>query len=171
MRAARSQRGAMMSCKQQIKNQNHIVPKRAYLHFAVSASTYGFDPTERQFIVSVLNKREDLKWFVTTEPLAADWHIALETQFYIDQRVPDCAIGQTYTYTKHRPFLTRISNEHWHQRPEPLEAFPDLWAYRMYLIVQQLCAIERKPFLRETKGANVLDVFGLNATKTDASYN
>ena len=119
----------------------------------------GIDDLDRVFILKILNEREDLKWVATQKPEEAMWHICMETQFFIDQRVPDDSIGESYTYVRQYPFLTRLSYDHWNRRPNPAEAFEDLYAYRRYILIKQLTRLERKPFLVEAFGANVLDAF------------
>lgn len=135
-------------------------PHQGKLYFAISETIpEGIHPLDRAFILKILNERPDLKWTVTQTPEEADWHITIETQFYIDQRVPDESIGESYTYVHQYPFLTRLSFEHWNRRPAPKEAFDDLYAYRRYILIKQLTKLERKPFLVEPNGADVLDVF------------
>lgn len=135
-------------------------PNRGRLYFAVSETIpEGIHTLDREFILKILNERPDLKWAVTQKPEDADWHITIETQFYIDQRVPDDSIGESYTYVNQYPFLTRLSYDHWNRRPAPKEAFEDLCAYRRYIIVKQLTKMENRPFLYEPVGANVIDVF------------
>lgn len=135
-------------------------PHKGKLYFAISETIPdGIDPVDRAFILKILNERPDLKWTVTQTPEEADWHITIETQFYIDQRVPDEFIGESYTYVHQVPFLTRLSYDHWNRRPAPKEAFDDLYAYRRYILIKQLTKLERKPFLVERDGAAVLDVF------------
>lgn len=133
----------------------------AKLYFAVSETIPdGIHEFDRAFILKVLNEREDLKWDVTRSPEEAIWHITIETQFYIDQRVPDDSIGESHTHVQHLPFLTRLSYDHWNHRPNPQEAFEDVYAYRRYILIKQLTKLEHKPFLVEPIGADVLDVFG-----------
>ena len=135
-------------------------PHRGKLYFAVSETIpEGVPDLDRAFILKILNEREDLKWVVTRVPEEADWHITIETQFFIDQRVPDNSIGESYTYVHQYPFLTRLSHDHWNRRPEPKEAFDDLYGYRRYILIKQLAHIEGKPFLIQPNGADVLDVF------------
>lgn len=135
-------------------------PTVAKLYFAKSETIdEGVHDLDRTFILNILNERGDLKWVITRVPEEAVWHITIETQFFIDQRVPDNSIGESYTYVHQFPFLTRLSFDHWNRRPNPQEAFQDLYAYRRYIIVKQLAKLERKPFLVEPHGADVLDVF------------
>ena len=137
-----------------------VHPHRGKLYFAVSETIpEGIHDLDRAFILSILNERPDLKWVVTQKPEEADWHITIETQFFIDQRVPDDSIGESYTYVHQYPFLTRLSYEHWNRRPNPQEAFQDLYAYRRYIVIKQLTKLEQRPFLVEPDGADVLDVF------------
>lgn len=136
-------------------------PNRGKLYFAVSETIpEGIHPLDRTFILKILNERVDLKWVVTQKPEEADWHITIETQFFIDQRVADQSIGESYTYVHQYPFLTRLSYDHWNRRPKPTEAFEDLYAYRRYILIKQLTKLEKRPFLVEPIGARVLDVFG-----------
>lgn len=137
-------------------------PPVAKVYFAKSETIFrGIEPDDRVFILKILNERQDLKWVVTTNPEEADWHITIETQFYIDQRVPDKDIGETATFVYQKPFLTRISAEHWRIRPEPRQAFIDTQAYRRYIIMKQLSKIRGLPFLHEESGEDVLDVFNV----------
>lgn len=136
------------------------VPAVAKLYFAKSETIpEGVPDLDRAFILCILNEREELRWVLTRSPEEATWHITIETQFFIDQRVPDDSIGESYTYVHQFPFLTRLSYDHWNRRPEPKEAFIDLYAYRRYILIKQLTKLERKPFLMEPDGAAVLDVF------------
>ena len=135
----------------------------AKLYFAPSRTIFrGVETFDREFILRVLNERPDLKWVITEVPEEAIWHITIETQFYIDQRVPDKSIGESYTHVYNYPFLTRLSYDHWMKRPEPRHAFADLIAYRRYILIKQLTKIEGKLFLVEGRGAGVLDVFELS---------
>lgn len=132
----------------------------AKLYFAKSETIpEGVLDVDRAFILCILNEREELRWVLTRSPEEADWHITIETQFFIDQRVPDHSIGESYTYVDQYPFLTRLSYDHWNRRPDPQEAFQDLYAYRRYILIKQLTKMERKPFLVQPDGADVLDVF------------
>ena len=133
----------------------------AKLYFAISETIpEGIEPLDRVFILKILNEREDLKWVVTQKPEEALWHITMETQFFIDQRVPDNSIGESYSYVDQFPFLTRLSYDHWNRRPYPKEAFDDVYGYRRYILMKQLAKLERRPFLLQPSGADILDVFG-----------
>lgn len=139
-------------------------PPVVKVYFAVSQTIFrGVEPEDRQFILRILNEYPGVKWAITDKPEEAEWHITMETQFYIDQRVPDDEIGESSTFVYQKPFLTRISADHWRHRPEPRSAFLDTHSYRRYIITKQMAKVLNVPFLHEKDGEDVIDHFDLES--------
>ena len=123
---------------------------RRTVYFDPSVSARSFTSAEMAFVMAVLNDARawGYSWALAEQRQTADWIVALEAQWYIDQRIAEHASpmqrksatlssGLSVTFMRESPRRSFLSLENWSRVPKPVARVYSIQDYRTYLVLHE----------------------------------